>query len=349
MYVVEQGGRIIRIAGGKRTPERQDVSKPGAAMEGRKRTVFADLTDSIDSGANEMGLLSLAFAPDFREERPTKIYVNYTASGPRRTEVTEFRVRPGPRFVPASRRVLLKIPQPYSNHNGGHILFGPDKMLYIATGDGGSGGDPRGYGQKQNTLLGKILRIDPRPPSSAAGARAYSIPRDNPFRGIGRYRPEIFATGLRNPWRVSFDRRTGKLYAGDVGQNKQEEIDLVRPGDNLGWNVMEGELCFKPRKNCRRSGLVMPLHVYGRDQGVSVTGGYVYRGRRLSGLQGQYFFADYGSRNVWSFPVGSNGRRAGRVVLQFKNAGNISSFGEDRHGELYLVRHSRGDVVKIGR
>ena len=327
MYVVEQGGRMTRIAGGR-------------------RSVFGDLSSSIESGSYETGLLSLAFAPDYRETKPTKVYVNYTTGKKLRTEVAEFRVAGNPpRIVPSSRRVLIQFSQPYANHNGGHTIFGPDGMLYIATGDGGAGGDPLGSGQKQNTLLGKILRINPNP----AGGRQYGIPRDNPFRGIGSYRPEIFATGLRNPWRMSFDRKTGKLYAADVGQNKQEEVHLIRPGDNLGWNIMEGDLCYKPRANCPRKGLVMPLHTYGRSEGKSITGGYVYRGNTLARFRGQYFFADFLSGRVWSFPVGADGRRSGRVTLHFDKAGTISSFGEDNAGELYLVRHSQGDVVRITR
>lgn len=327
LYVVEQGGRILRWAGGK-------------------RTVFADLTDRIEAGSSETGLLSLAFAPDYRENRPTRVYLNFTPPSPLRTVVAEYPVAGNPpRLVTGKERRLLEFKQPWANHNGGHILFGPDRMLYIATGDGGAGGDPLGSGQKQDTLLGKILRIDP----AVTAGRPYGIPRDNPFRGIGSYRPEIFATGLRNPWRISFDRATGKLYAGDVGQNRQEEINLIRPGDNLGWNTVEGELCYKPAKACKRGGLVAPLHVYGRDQGVSVTGGYVYRGKALGGWQGQYFFADFGSGRVWSFPVGRDGRRAGAVRLHFNKAGNISSFGEDDQGELYLVRYRKGDVVRIER
>ncbi len=328
LYVVEQVGRIVRIQAGR-------------------RDLFADLSSVVASGSSETGLLSLAFAPSFREERGGSIYLNYTAGGPLRTEIVEFRaVGNGnpPRLAPASRRLLLRFSQPYANHNGGHLLFGPDGLLYIATGDGGAGGDPQGNGQKPNTFLGKILRIDPRAPQDD---RPYTIPANNPFRARPPYLPEIFATGLRNPWRMSFDRATGRLYAGDVGQNRQEEIDLIQAGDNLGWNTMEGDLCFNPRDNCPRAGLAGPLYTYGRDQGVSVTGGFVYRGRALPGFAGQYFFADYGSGRLWSFPVGADGRRAGPARVRLEKAGNISSFGEDNAGELYLVDHSRGEILKI--
>ena len=322
-YVVEKQGRIIRLAGGK-------------------RSVFLDARKHVTSGG-ERGLLSVAFAPAFadngsyKKTTANRCYVNYTAAS--HTFVDELPVGKGSPMLASfqRKRTLLKIRQPYSNHNGGQIMFGPDGLLYVGMGDGGSGGDPRGYGQNTLSLLGKMLRIDPN-------GSPYRVPKDNPFVGKRNFRPEIFAYGLRNSWRFSFDRATGKLYAGDVGQNREEEIDIVEAGDNLGWAVMEGRSCHRPRSGCESTGLKKPLHSYGRSVGRSVTGGFVYRGRKLPGRQGRYFFADYVSGKVFSLPV--DGKKGG-VETVFSNLGGLSGFGEDTDGELYLTEHGSGLIYKI--
>ena len=238
-YVVEQGGRIIRFAGGR-------------------RSVFLDIRRVVNKRWEE-GLLSMAFPPGYVENSrfgSSRFYVYYTTGRPSSTIVAEIPIVRG-RALFSRKRVILRVRQPYANHNGGHILFGPDKMMYIGLGDGGSAGDPRGYAQNPLSLLGKILRIDPRP----QGRRQYRIPRGNPFAGRPTYRPEIFALGLRNPWRMAFDRRTGRLYTGDVGQNEQEEVALVTRGSNQGWNPVEGNLCYRPKRNCGKNRFTPPIHV----------------------------------------------------------------------------------------
>ncbi len=324
-YVVEQGGRIIRFAGGK-------------------RRVFLDIRRVVNKRWEE-GLLSMAFPPGYVENGPVRassFYIYYTTGRPSSTIVAEIPIRRG-RAIFSRKRIVLRVRQPYANHNGGHILFGPDKMLYIGLGDGGSAGDPRGYAQNPLSLLGKILRIDPRP----QGRRQYRVPRDNPFAGRPTYRPEIFALGLRNPWRMAFDRRTGRLYTGDVGQNEQEEVALVGRGSNQGWNPVEGNLCYRPKRNCGKHRYAAPIHVYSHDYGSSITGGYVYRGRRVRGYYGRYFFADYLSGRVWALPLRRDGKAAGPARQLFRRAGRVSSFGEDVSGELYMLLHGKGRLVKI--
>lgn len=327
VYVAEQAGRIIRHAKGK-------------------RHVLLDIRSRTNSG-NEEGLLSIAFEPgsvDGRTAAPTRILISYTTGRPSFSIISSLTLRgkgSGLRVVSGSERVILRLAQPYSNHNGGQILFGPDKKLYVGFGDGGAGGDPLSSGQNPGVLLGKILRIIPK------YSGGYQVPSDNPFvRRVG-YRPEIFALGLRNPWRMSFDSQTGLLFVGDVGQNRQEEINVVRSGDNLGWNIVEGKLCFKPRRNCKASRFTAPLHVYGRRSGGSITGGPVYRGRQLAWLYGQLLFADYVSGNVWAFPVDAGGKKAGPARLLLRGAGNISSFAENPNGEVYLLEHRRGKILLL--
>jgi uncharacterized protein (TIGR03437 family) len=208
------------------------------------------------------------------------------------------------------------------------VAFGPDGFLYIATGDGGSGGDPQGNGQNLNTLLGKILRID------VDSGTPYAIPPDNPLANSPG-RDEIWAYGLRNPWRFSFDRETGRLIAGDVGQNRREEIDIIERGGNYGWNIMEGNLCFSPAANCNQSGLALPIHDYDRSQGNSVTGGYTYRGTQVPSLVGKYLFSDFGSGRLWALSETSD--HLWRHEQLLATGLNVSSFGEDESGELYLV------------
>lgn len=320
VFVTEQRGRIYRFVPGKSQP-----------------VLFLNLSERVVSGG-EMGLLSLAFAPDF--QRSGRLFLNYTTGMPLRTRIAEWRANPRTlKLIPGSERIVLEIIQPYRNHNGGQLAFGPDGQLYIGTGDGGSANDPHGYGQNLNTLLGKMLRIDIRqgPP--------YHIPRDNPFIAQAGRRPEIWAYGLRNPWRFSFDRKTGELYAGDVGQNRFEEIDLIRKGGNYGWNIREARACFSPPKNCQSKGLQPPLISYEHSAGNSVTGGFVYRGRRFPALQGVYLYADFGSGKIWGLK-----QKKGKVSWNqqlYDSHLNISSFGEDSHGELYLLDYSKGQVYQI--
>jgi glucose/arabinose dehydrogenase len=305
-----------------------------------------DLTSRIKFGG-ERGLLGLAFHPHFATNR--RLFVDYTRARDGATVVSELRASAdGSRANPTSERIILIVPQPFANHNGGQLAFGPDGYLYIGLGDGGSQGDPNGNGQNRNVLLAKILRIDVDSPH--ASGTQYAIPRDNPFAagGIapGEGRPEVWAYGLRNPWRFSFDRLTGDLYIGDVGGNAWEEIDR-QPHDppggaNYGWNLMEGNHCFQ--SGCDPTGLTMPIAEYSHQLGCSVTGGYVYRGTAQAALRGMYVFGDYCSGRL--FTVHSeDGVFTTRTVAD--TALNLSSFGEDEAGELYLVDLSGGGLYRV--
>ena len=228
--------------------------------------------------------------------------------------------------------MILEVLQPFANHNGGNLLFGSDGFLYIGLGDGGSAGDPQGNGQNPNTLLGAILRIDPRTPSQV---RDYSLPSDNPFVGVARFREEIWAYGLRNPWRFSFDRQTGRLWAGDVGQNSFEEVDLILPGRNYGWNILEGFHCYPPSAStCDQTGLELPIIEYPLTGGNrSLVGGYVYRGSRLSSLRGAYIYGDFYSGSIWGLSYEDQGDHA----LLVHSSLRLSSFAEDWTGKLYIL------------
>jgi glucose/arabinose dehydrogenase len=329
LFVLEQPGRIRVIRDGRLLPE-----------------PYVDLAARIASGG-ERGLLGLAFSPDFAADG--RLYVNYTDRDGN-TVVSEL-VAPDPaadRADPASERVLLVIDQPYANHNGGALAMGPDGLLWIATGDGGSGGDPLDAGQRLDTLLGKLLRIDPRP----AGGAPYGIPADNPLvgRADGRQeaRGEIWAHGLRNPWRFSFDRATGDLWVADVGQNAIEEVNRWPAGSpagpNFGWNTMEASACFDPAEGCSTEGLVLPVAEYGHDLGCSVTGGYVYRGTEIPGLVGTYLFGDFCSGTVWGLD-GAADEPAPRVLLE--SGVSVASFGEDEAGELYVVDLAGGRLLRV--
>jgi hypothetical protein len=336
LFVLEQGGRI-RI-----------VSRDGRLV-GRP---FLDISDRITSGG-ERGLLGLAFHPGFPADR--RIFVDYTDRDGN-TVVSSFEVPAGAGTGdgvgtgdgpdPSSERVLLRIQQPFPNHNGGGLAFGPDGYLYIAAGDGGGAGDPLGNGQRLDTLLGKLLRIDV---DRVAGGRPYAIPEDAPFaRGGGL--PEIWAYGLRNPWRFSFDRTSGDLWIGDVGQDAWEEIDRTPRGTSppvdYGWNRMEGSHCYAPAFGCDTSGLALPLTEYGHDQGCAVTGGYVDRGASAGTLTGVYVFGDFCSGRIWG--VASDGPDRQEPVLLLSSGRSISSFGEDEAGDLLLTDYARGEVVRIG-
>ena len=322
LFVVEQAGRIKIVKDGKLLPE-----------------PFLDLRDSVSAGG-ERGLLSMAFHPAFAKNG--WFYVNYTDKRGD-TRVKRFSVSADPdRADPASGKQILFVAQPYANHNGGLVMFGPDGMLYVGMGDGGSGGDPHGNGQNKSTLLGKLLRID------VDSGDPYAIPPDNPFVGAAGARPEIWATGLRNPWRFAFDRATGLLYVADVGQNLWEELDIVpasRGGLNYGWNITEGAHCYGGG-GCDTSGLLAPVLEYDHSYGCSIIGGFVSRGKASPSLDGQYFFSDYCQGWLRSLTY-QKGRITSRTVWNVPRLGQVLSFGEDAAGEIYVLSDN-GTVYRIG-
>lgn len=297
------------------------------------KTVFLDIQERVDDSSNEEGLLGLAFHPNY--ENNGYFYVNYTATGPDRTLISRFKVSANDPNVaePDSEVVIITIPKPFSNHNAGQLAFGPnDGYLYITTGDGGSGGDPQGNGQNRQTLLGSILRIDVN--TTAPGLR-YSIPPTNPFVGNTQgYREEIYAWGVRNPWRMSFDPVTGWLWAADVGQNAWEEIDIIENGKNYGWNIMEGNHCFNPPTGCNTAGLTLPIWEYSHALGNSVTGGYVYRGPGVPELTGKYIYADFGSGRIWALEYDGVNPAVNTQLIDTSLL--IASFGVDQNQELYI-------------
>jgi glucose/arabinose dehydrogenase len=313
LFVVEQAGRILIVDAGELLAE-----------------PFLDISNDVSSGG-ERGMLGLAFHPEFAGNG--RYFVHYTRAEDGASVIVEFRVSRDPNRSRRAGRTLLIVSQPFANHNGGMIAFGPDGFLYIALGDGGSSGDPGNRAQDPDVLLGKILRID------VDGRRPYAIPEDNPF-AAGGGRPEIYALGLRNPWRFSFDRQNGRMYVGDVGQREREEIDIVRLGRNYGWRVLEGSLCFEPPEGCERRGLKLPRTEYGHGRGrCAVTGGYVYRGRNVPALARTYVFGDYCSGEIFGLL-----RRERSLLLDTDLS--ITSFGEDEAGELYVVDH-RGAIYRI--
>ena len=306
---------------------------------------FLDLSRLVSSGG-EQGLLGLAFHPGYRSNH--RFYVDYTdVFGD--TIIAEYRqsaTNPD-RADPSTRRVLMRIRQPFANHNGGNLAFGPDGYLYIGMGDGGSEGDPGNRSQSLSTLLGKMLRIDV---DHRTGTLPYGIPRSNPFVG----RPgldAIWSYGLRNPWRFSFDRLTGDLWIGDVGGGRFEEIDRATRasglgrGVNYGWRVMEGRACFDPLVGCRTAGLQLPIATYGHNVGCAVTGGFVYRGRSYPLLQGAYLFSDYCSGRIWS--LASNGPSTQTPHLLLASGRSIVSFGESESGELYVADLAGGEILRV--
>ena len=337
--VAEMPGRPLAIANAGDGSGRLFVAEQGGlvwiARDGRlSDRPFLDASSRTAAGG-ERGLLGLAFHPRYPDD--PRVFVDYTdLDGD--TVVSSFRVDPADpeRVDDGSESVILRIDQPYGNHNGGAIAFGPDGMLYIATGDGGSGGDPHDNGQRLDTLLGKILRIDVDRPDDGRG---YGIPAANPFLGRANARPEIWLYGLRNPWRITFDRATGDLWIGDVGQGSYEEIDVARTGAgggaNYGWARMEGFHCYPSGDGCARPELTLPVAEYGHDAGCAVAGGAVYRGSAHPTLVGGYVFADYCSGFVWVLDAGATDRQEPRLVLQ--SGRQIAGFGEDEAGELYAA------------
>jgi glucose/arabinose dehydrogenase len=327
LFVVEQGGRIRIVRDGAL------VDRP-----------FLDISDRITSGG-ERGLLGLAFHPDFPTD--PRFFVDYTDRNGN-TVVSSFRVSAGdPDVADAdSESILLHVDQPFANHNGGGLGFGPDGDLYIALGDGGSGGDPQGNGQRLDTLLAKILRIDVDG-GSATGA-PYAIPADNPFVTTAGARPEIWLYGLRNPWRFRFDRRTGDLWIGDVGQAAWEEIDVARRGVgglDFGWNRMEGFHCYSPPTGCDERGLTPPVTEYGHDQGCAVIGGVVVRHPADGSLDGGYLFGDDCSDHLWVIDPAGDGRR--EPVLLTNMGRSVSSIGEAEDGSVYATSLANGELLRI--
>ncbi len=324
LFVVEQAGRIRII-------------KNGAALP----VPFLDIALRVKSGG-EQGLLSVAFHPDYR--RNGLFFVNFTDRNGE-TRVERFKVSANADVAdPASTLLILKIDQPYGNHNGGLVMFGPDGMLYIGMGDGGSGGDPKGNGQSKNALLGKLLRIN------VSRAEPYTIPVGNPYANGVDGKAEIWAIGARNPWRFAFDGPTGLLYVADVGQNEIEEIDVLparKAGVNYGWNVMEGDACYHPSSGCNRAGLEIPVLTYKHlGSACSITGGYVYRGQKVPSIVGHYFYADYCAGWVRSFKYANGAATDRREWKLSQSVGHIVSFGEDSSGEIYIVAEN-GKIFRI--
>ena len=325
VFIVEQGGRILILRGGA------IVTTP-----------FLDISGRISAGG-ERGLLGLAFHPRFAENG--RFYVNYTDHAGD-THIAEFRAS-GDVADPSSERTLFTVDQPFANHNGGGLAFGNDGLLYIGLGDGGSAGDPLNNGQSLNTMLGKILRID------VDAATPYGIPGDNPFVASPGVTREIWAYGLRNPWRFNFDRLTGDLFIGDVGQNEREEVDVGfetrRGGENYGWRITEGTRCYNPSANCGTAGITFPLVEYTHSLGCSITGGVVYRGCRLPGYAGTYFYGDFCSGMIRSIRVENGQATDSRDWTSALGGGinNISSFGIDGDGEAYILDYSDGELYKI--
>lgn len=326
-FVSQQHGQLVIV-----TRDGKVLDKP-----------FLDLSSKV-SCCGERGLLGVAFDPNYQSNG--FFYVDYTNTDGN-TVIARYQVSDDPNVAkPDSAKVLLTIQQPQANHNGGELQFGPDGYLYIGMGDGGGGGDQHGKignGQSLDTLLGKILRID------VEHGDPYAIPKDNPFVGREGAKPEIWAYGLRNPWRFSFDRKTGDLWIADVGQNKWEEIDFQKAGDaggeNYGWRLMEGTHCYNPSTNCNDGSLTLPILEYSHSEGCSVTGGYVYRGSAIPDIDGDYFYGDYCSGYVWQATQGSDGKWTSHKL--FQTGFSITTWGQDAQGELYVADYNSGKLYKL--
>lgn len=341
LFICEKFGRVWMVQNGKSS------EKP-----------FLDVSDEIvkvNPGYDERGLLGIAFHPDFKTNR--KFYVYYsvpslTEGSNHKSRISEFQVAANNAGMAdkSTKRVLMEIEQPESNHNGGDMVFGPDGYLYVALGDGGGGGDKHGTignGQNLTTLLGKIIRID-------VNGNPYSVPKDNPFVNNKDIRPEIWAYGLRNPWRISFDKQTKQLFAGDVGQNKFEEVDIIEKGGNYGWRVREGLHEFNAQSGAGNVKMIDPIHEYGHSDGISIAGGYVYRGNAVPELKGKYVYGDYNGKS-WLLTKTGNTWANGSLELLDKPKENmqILSWGEDEVGELYVLANlsgsggNKGGVYKL--
>ena len=342
--VLEQPGRVLRV--------------PAGATGRSQVQVMLDLTPEGGgpvSQGYELGALGLAFAPDVRQSR--HVYLHYTRASPTRNLISRFTMAPDFRTIDVnSEEVLLEVPQPFDNHNGGAVAFGPDGMLYIALGDGGAAGDPKNNAQDLGSLLGVILRIDVTPGAEDAGL-AYAVPPGNPFVGVEGARPEIWAWGLRNPWQISFDAESRRLWAGDVGQNAREEINVIRKGGNYGWRIREGFEGYKPDQavpvvNGEPVELLDPVVDHPRNEARSITGGRVYRGRAVPLLAGAYVYGDFVTGNCWALWYDRNAAEPVRQLVRLGALRMPSSFGEGPDGELYatdFVRHRGGPAGRVMR
>ena len=320
VFVVQQGG-VIKVF--------QNDSTAAAT------STFLNVTSKLSATSGEQGLLGLAFHPNYIQNG--YFFVDYTAPSPLRTVVARYKVLANnPNAAdPASEFKIIEIPQPYTNHNGGMLAFGPDGYLYIGMGDGGSEGDPQNNGQSRTTLLGKILRIDV---NDTTATTHYVIPADNPYAsGSSGFRKEIWAYGFRNPWRFSFDLLAPSLWVGDVGQTLIEEVDIVEGGANYGWNIMEGSQCYNPPTGCNTTGLTLPVKTYPHTLGNAVVGGYVYHGHRRPGFRGAYIYGDYGTGRIWLFRLQGGQVIADSQIVQAPSP--VSSFGLDEYQELYVVSY----------
>ncbi|MBD3195735.1 MAG: glucose sorbosone dehydrogenase [Candidatus Lokiarchaeota archaeon] len=302
------------------------------------KVVFLDISGSVGSGGGEQGLLGLAFHPNFTENG--YFYVDYTDTAGD-TVISQFTINSTDinRANTTSEKLILSVSQPYSNHNGGQLAFGPEGYLYISLGDGGGAGDPNGNGQNRSSLLGSILRID------VDSGDPYAIPDDNPFKNnINGYKEEIYAYGLRNPWRFSFDPNSNLLIAADVGQLSWEEIDIIESGKNYGWNIMEGAHCYDAPL-CNTTGLELPIYEYSHTFGYSITGGFVYRGSKLTSLVGSYIYGDYGNGKIWTLELQGDNVISNTLLRDTEL--KISSFGIDYNNEIYLCDYVSGKLYKI--
>ncbi|MDD7983690.1 PQQ-dependent sugar dehydrogenase [Lentisphaera marina] len=330
-YVLEQRGKIWFCEGGK------------------KKSLVVDISERLGT-ANEEGLLCMVKSPEFESDK--QVYIYYSDKNPRQSVVARFTLKDHKIDLSSEVKILV-MPEPYGNHNGGQLAFGPDQFLYVGVGDGGSAGDPKAYGQNLSNVHGSILRI------KVLNEDSYSIPKDNPFVGQEDVEAEIFAWGLRNPWRFSFDKENGEIWCGDVGQNKFEEVNLIEPGLNYGWNAREGfePYVFVQRKKKKKNSISKrktanqegpfqdPLFTYPRKEGLSITGGFVYRGQAIEHLRGWYVMSDFASGAYWLL------KKEGEKIVsshRIKQEGlQVSSFAEDSAGELYLMSFSQGTIYKI--
>lgn len=326
VYVSEQDGRILELTGDP------------TALKGAERVVL-DIRSRVTGTGQEEGLLGFALHPGFGENG--RIFIYYSAANPQRSIISEFSSLPDGLIDPGSERIVMEVAQPRQNHNGGMLAFGPDGYLYISLGDGGGGGDQDNNAQNTNNVLGSILRIDVDAPGVP-----YAVPPDNPFvQGGGA--PEIWAYGLRNPWRFSFDTETGDLWAADVGQNRVEEIDLIVRGGNYGWRIKEGPDCFDASAICGQSGLIEPVAYYRHQFGCSVTGGYVFRSERMPSLLGAYIYADFCSGIIFAFRYVDG--EAQELTFLIDTTHQFPAFGQTQDGEVYVLSHSPGIFRFIDR
>jgi len=331
IFVIQQNG-IIKVF-----PNDSNVTAANAKT-------FLDISNKISASSGEEGLLGLTFHPNFTSNG--YFYIDYTAPNPLHTVIARFKVSSGnpDKADSLSEYQVLTINQPFTNHNGGTMMFGMDGYLYIGMGDGGSGGDPNNNAQNTQVLLGKMLRLNV---NDTTPTTRYTIPTTNPFyNNPAAGKGEIFCWGMRNPWKYSQDAVTGLIYCGDVGQNLWEEVDIIQGGKNYGWRITEGYACYNPPANCDTTGITMPIKVYGHTSGsCAITGGYVYRGARRPELQGAYIYGDYCSGLVWMLRYNNGTVTSDSLLTTLPSA--LSSFGVDQYNELYFVGYTTGKIYKF--